>query len=152
MWKTLKAYIKDMGYWGLIVILPMILDLIGLIQLATGKQLLGISSWIWFQVAILFFLIMPFIAYHKMYVRLEEYKSKIRLIARPSSYRFNLPNPELEKPLADDETSIDITIQLEIWTDIDVSTASLILNIVGIRTIGRWQEFWKFLFQNEKDL
>jgi hypothetical protein len=152
MWESLKAYIKDMGYWSLIIILPIILDVIGIIQFTTGNQLTGVPSWILFQIAFLILFIAPFWAYHKINIRLQEHESKIRLIARPSNVTFNFPNPQTENPLADDETSIDITVKLEIWTDIDVSTASLVLNIVGFRTIRRWREFWKFFIPKQKRL
>jgi hypothetical protein len=71
MWKSLKEYSAALGYWGLIVIAPVILDIIGVYQLAIGSQFTGIPSWIWFQIAFVFLLLIPFIAFHKVRIRVD---------------------------------------------------------------------------------
>jgi hypothetical protein len=72
MWrKSIRSYISDLGYWGFIVIAPMTLDIIGVYQLATSNTFTGVPSWVWFQVAFIFLLVIPFIAYHRMRMRLQ---------------------------------------------------------------------------------
>ena len=39
--------------------------------LASNNTFTGIASWVWFQIAFVFLLIIPFIAYHRMRVRLQ---------------------------------------------------------------------------------
>lgn len=83
MGKSIKAYISDLGYWGFIVIAPITLDVIGVYQLATGNNFRGIPSWVWFQVAFIFLLVIPFIAYCRMSVRLRNIAdSRARELAR----------------------------------------------------------------------
>jgi hypothetical protein len=64
--KSLKEYIIALGYWGLVVIAPIILDTIGIYQLVTNNQVIGLPSWVWFQIAFVFLLLIPFIAFHKV--------------------------------------------------------------------------------------
>ena len=63
-------------------------------------------------------------------------ESKIRIIARPSSSYLNTRNP------APDEIDIHTVIQLEVWTEVDIDTSALILNLVGVRPrlnlFGKW--------------
>jgi hypothetical protein len=71
MGKSLKDYISAFGYWGIIVIAPIFLDIIGIYQLASGNTFTGVPSWVWFQIIFLFLLIIPFIAFHKTRQKLE---------------------------------------------------------------------------------
>lgn len=71
MGQSFKEYITALGYWGLVVIAPIILDTIGIYQLATNSQVVGLPAWIWFQVAFVFLLLIPFIAFHKVRVRVD---------------------------------------------------------------------------------
>ena len=68
------------------MIAPVTLDIIGIFQLASGKQFTGIPSWVWFQFAFIFLQIIPFIAFHKLRVKYDEKQDVIdKLInARPS--------------------------------------------------------------------
>ncbi|MDO8491971.1 MAG: hypothetical protein Q7T04_08170 [Dehalococcoidia bacterium] len=76
MGKSLREYASALGYWGLIVIAPIILDMIGVYQLAAGNQFTHVPPWIWFQVAFIFLLIIPFIAFHR--VRVERDKARVK--------------------------------------------------------------------------
>jgi len=71
MWKSFKSYVSDLGYWGFIVIAPILLDAIAIYQLASGNTFTGIHSWVWFQVAFVCLLFIPFIAYHRIRVKLQ---------------------------------------------------------------------------------
>jgi len=77
MGKSLKEYVSALGYWGLIVIAPIVLDIVGVYQLASGNQFTGVPSWVWFQVAFVFLLIIPFIAFHKVRVKRDELKIQL---------------------------------------------------------------------------
>ena len=71
MWKSLREYLAALGYWGLIVIVPITLDAIGIYQLSVDSQFTSIPSWAWFQIALVVILAIPFIAFHRMRVRLQ---------------------------------------------------------------------------------
>ena len=45
--------------------------------------------------------------------------------------------------------SINTTIRFEVWTDIDVNTAKLVLNIVGNRHKDWWQ-IWKLILPKNR--
>lgn len=91
MYKSLKEYIIALGYWWLIVIAPIILDIIGVYQIASGNQLIRIPSWIWFQVAFIFLLIIPFIAFHKVRVdRDKAIEVEKSIILTPHTYSIGL--------------------------------------------------------------
>jgi len=77
MGKSLWEYVTALGYWGFIVIAPITLDIISVYQLASGNQFTGIPSWVWFQVAFVFLLIIPFIAFHRVRVQRDEYSSRL---------------------------------------------------------------------------
>ncbi len=50
MWKSLKEYVAALGYWGLIVIVPIVLNVLGIYQIVSNTQVLNIPSWVWFQI------------------------------------------------------------------------------------------------------
>lgn len=54
------------------MIAPIVLDVIGIYQLASGNTFTGIPSWVWFQVAFIFLIIIPFIAYHKLRMKMPK--------------------------------------------------------------------------------
>ncbi len=64
-----------------------------------------------------------------------EREAKVRLNASPGSLAWNVPEPGAGK------TRCKATICWEIWTDIDIKTARLCLNILGIRHKKWWQVF-----------
>ncbi len=72
MFKIIKEYITALGYWGFLVIAPIILDVLGVIQLITNKQVFILPSWLWFQVSFLFLLVIPFIAFYKIRIHVEK--------------------------------------------------------------------------------
>ena len=53
------------------MIVPVALDVLGVYQLLSGDQVIGVPSWVWFQIALLLFLIIPFIAFHKLRLKLD---------------------------------------------------------------------------------
>jgi len=64
--RSLKQYIGAIGYWGLLMLAPIALDIIGSIQLATSCQFTGVPSWVWFNLGFVALLIIPFIAFNKI--------------------------------------------------------------------------------------
>jgi len=90
MGKSLKEYITALGYWGLIVIAPIILDIIGVIQLTTKSQFTSIPSWVWFQIAFVLLLIIPFIAFHKLRIKNVEIQKKLDVLLEMQSRKQTL--------------------------------------------------------------
>jgi len=80
MGKSLKEYCIALGYWWFIVIVPIALDTISICELVSGNQFTRIPSWIWFQIAFVFALIIPFIAFHKLRVRIDEKQKELDII------------------------------------------------------------------------
>jgi len=73
MWRnSFSEYIKALGFWWFIIIIPTGLDIIGIYQIINNTQVLGIPSWVLIILASVLFLIIPFIAFHKMRVRLKD--------------------------------------------------------------------------------
>ena len=77
--------------------------------------------------------------------RLDEYEAKVRLIAKPASYRWNHPDPGPGK------VKLEICVEWEVWTDIDINTAELCLNMIRIRH-KKWWQIWKSLRSRERGL
>ncbi len=98
--------------------------------------------------AFILFTIIAVIRLVKLQGQIDEGKERIRLIAQPGSMRINLPMKG-EAPLGHDEISINTTMRFEIWTDIEVNTAKLVLNIVGVRRRDWWQ-LWKVFLPKKK--
>jgi len=73
---------------------------------------------------------------------INKVKGRIRLNAAPGTLEINHPLKN-EPPLKKDEFSIYTTVYFEIWTNIDIHTASLVLNIVGNRLNLPWWKSWK---------
>src|SRR4030042_7220562 len=91
MWKSLKEYVIALGYWGLIVMVPIILNIISTYQLVSGNQFTGIPSWVWFQIAFVFLLVIPFIAFHKVRVQRDKaLGTEQSLILTPRTYAIGL--------------------------------------------------------------
>ena len=53
------------------MIAPIVLNAIGIYQLASDNTFTGIPSWVWFQIALVFLLVIPLIAHHRMRVKLQ---------------------------------------------------------------------------------
>ena len=76
----------------------------------------------------------------KLQTWIDESQERIHFTARLLSSTRNYPIPSR------DEDDINIRIQLEIWTEIDVHTAELVLNVISIphkRWWPPWKLFWK---------
>jgi ABC-type transport system involved in cytochrome bd biosynthesis fused ATPase/permease subunit len=83
MWKSLKEYTATLGYLWFIVIVPIVLNILGIYQLIVNTQILNIDIWILFLVASVILLIIPFIAFHRMRMRLQNItESRARELAR----------------------------------------------------------------------
>jgi hypothetical protein len=75
-----------------------------------------------------------------------EREAKVRLIASPSSIKWDLPDRHRATIV-----KLDVHVHWEIWTDIDINTAQICLNIIGFRGTKRWR--WCGIFwQREKRL
>lgn len=73
------------------MITPIILDVIGVYQLASGNQFTRIPSWVWFQIAFAFLLIIPFIAFHKVRVQRDKaLGTEQSLVLTPHTYAIGL--------------------------------------------------------------
>lgn len=73
------------------MIAPITLDIVGVYQLASGNEFTGISSWVWFQVAFVFLLIIPFIAFHRVRVQRDEaLEAEDSLVLTPRVYAFGV--------------------------------------------------------------
>jgi len=105
------------------------------------------QEWVYSGVFILFAIIVIY-RLAKLQTQIDESKERIRLIARIGRLALNLPMKS-EEPLGHDEISINTTIHFEIWTDMDVNTAKLVLNIVGVRHRDWWQ-LWQLFMPKTK--
>ncbi len=73
------------------MIAPITLDIIGVCQLASGNQFTGIPSLVWFQVAFVFLLIIPFIAFHRVRVQRDKVlEAEQSLVLTPHAYAIGL--------------------------------------------------------------
>ncbi len=61
------------------MIAPITLDTLGVYQVVTNTQFLGVPSWLWFLLASILFLFIPFIAFHKVRVQRDENSSRLGL-------------------------------------------------------------------------
>ena len=95
------------------------------------------QEWVYSGVFILFATVV-IIRLVKLQSTIDRIRGGIVFNAAPGSLLINHPLKD-ESPLADDEVSIYTTVHFEIWTDIDIDTASLVLNIVGIRNLSWWK-------------
>ncbi|MDO8750373.1 MAG: hypothetical protein Q7K03_04445 [Dehalococcoidia bacterium] len=117
-----------------------ILDGAGLVEAISGYK--PAKGWLYPGVFILFAAIVV-IRLVRLQVRIDATQERIRFSARPGTYALNYPIAP-GQPLPLDEVSIETTIYFEIWTDIDVDTAKLVLNVVSFRR-RRWWQLWNLL-------
>jgi len=71
-------------------------------------------------------------AYREERIMRAERDAKVRLSARPVLMSWNHPDADPEK------TSVGLRVEWEIWTDIDIKTSEICLNIIEIRRRERW--------------
>ena len=71
MWLSVKRYLGDLGYMGLLMIVSPVLTVTGVVEIAGGEELLNVPPWVLIAIGVTLALLVPFIAYHKMWVRLE---------------------------------------------------------------------------------
>ena len=91
MLRSLREYITALGHWWFFVIVSIILGIIGVYQLASGNQFIGIPSWVWLLVAFAFALIIPFIAFNKVRVQRDEaLGAEQSLVLTPHRYAIGL--------------------------------------------------------------
>lgn len=56
---------------------------LGIYQIVSNTQVLNIPSWVWFQIALVLTLIIPFVAFHRMRIRLQRVtESRAQELAR----------------------------------------------------------------------
>ena len=68
--ESFKEYLSALGYWGVLIIVPLALEGLGVYQLVANVEALDVPSWVWFQVALGLMLIIPFFAFDKVRRRL----------------------------------------------------------------------------------
>ena len=119
------------------MIAPITLDILGVYQVVTNTQFLGVPSWSWFLLASILFLIIPFIAFHRVRVQRDEYSSRLGqngiakafIVVSLRSYEFR--------------TKENGGIQLLFLPRIDAMPAvrveDIILEIKGMRYETNWQ-------------
>ena len=73
MWMSIWKYLLDLGTWGLLFAVGLILDGVGIYQFAnpTTSPLIGIPPWVWLVVGVILTISVPVVPYHKMRLRLE---------------------------------------------------------------------------------
>ena len=76
-----------------------------------------------------------YFVYREERIMRAEREAKIRLTASPASFSWNRPDPGRGK------VRLEAHVRWEIWTDVDINTAEIGLNIVGIRHKKWWQIF-----------
>jgi hypothetical protein len=70
--------------------------------------------------------------YREERVMRAERDAKVRLTVRPVSMSWNHPDPDPKK------TRVELRVEWEIWTDIDIKTSQICLNIIEIRPKKWW--------------
>jgi hypothetical protein len=84
-------------------------------------------------------------AYREERVMRVERDAKVRLIARPASFSWNHPDPGPGK------IRLEIRVEWKIWTDIDIHTAQICLNIIDVRD-KKWWQIWRVFQPSRKAL
>ena len=120
----------------------MVGDGVGWIEIIFGRE--PPQELVYLGVFIIFAIIVV-IRLVKLQTQIDASRERVRLFASPGFLAINHPMAS-EQPLSRDEVSINTTIYFEVWTDIDINTAHLVLNVVGIRR-RRW---WKLLAPTSK--
>ncbi len=77
MGQSFKEYITALGYWGLIVIAPIAINIIGVYQLVYNNQFTRVPSWLWFLIAFVLLLTIPFAAFHKLRTKRDEIQCEL---------------------------------------------------------------------------
>lgn len=106
------------------------------------KEWLFLGALLLFGITALFRLV-------SLQTRLDESRNRVRFAARSGFYSQNDPTSRLQPPLSRDEISIETTIYFDVWTDIDVDTANLVLNVVCVRR-RHWWQVWNLLLPKYK--
>ena len=113
-------------------------DSAGVVEALVGRE---VSPGLFVLLAILILGITALNRLARLHEELEKYQSRVRLVARPGSISWNVPDPGPSK------IRLTAHIHWEIWTDIDIRTSALALNLVGIR-LREWWQIWR-VFQSE---
>jgi hypothetical protein len=100
------------------------------------------SVWVYLAVFVVF-VIVVMIRLTKLHSTIDKIQGNINFTATPTKFYLNCQLPN-EPPLEKDEASFYTTVRFEIWTDIDINTSRLVLNLVSFRNlfVSGW-EFWK---------
>jgi hypothetical protein len=138
LFRSFREYVKALGFWGLIVIAPIILDIIGVYQLASNNNdFTGVPSWVWFQIAFIFLLVIPFIAFHKLRLKLEENEKEI---ARLKSNR-----PEITTKIVKDNKDFYIEVlnigeSAEFEAQIEVVKGEILVPSLPLQYYPYWEK------------
>lgn len=113
-------------------------DIVGIVQSYYTQWI--VPTWLWWLILVIILILSPFIVFCKIQKELDEYRNRIHLSATINSISAS--------HCGDKKTvELDITanVIMTIWTDIDIHTESLQLNVVGIREKKWWQLLKWFL-------
>ena len=144
MGKLIKEYFAGFGKVGLIVTAVIVGDVVGILQ-SYDTQLL-IPTWGWWLILVIILIVSPFITFRSLRLELDKYRSRIRLKAQISDTSVECGGDD---KIA--ELDITATIDIKIWTDVDIYTSSLVLNVVGVRDKKTWK-FWKWFLPKTQRL
>ncbi|HKZ51236.1 MAG TPA: hypothetical protein VJ256_05700, partial [Dehalococcoidia bacterium] len=87
LWKSAEEYISAFGYWGLLMIAPLGLDIFSVYQVAAQEPTLPGPIWAYVAAGYILTFAIPFLAFHKRRMEAteagdERTKTLLRLISR----------------------------------------------------------------------
>ncbi|MBM3143261.1 MAG: hypothetical protein FJ005_09535 [Chloroflexi bacterium] len=100
------------------------------------------KAWVYVGVFALFAIVV-LVRLVKLQATVDEVRGDIILKAIPTVFITNQDLPD-EPPLEKDEISLYTTIKFEVWTNVDLNTSKLVLNLVAFRNVfdaSRWDIF-----------
>lgn len=85
MRESLREYITALGHWGWLVLVDVFSGLVGAYLDISGSKW-GVPTWIWITLLGIAFVIVPFIAFHKLRIKRDEMREQLQEIqkAQPS--------------------------------------------------------------------
>jgi hypothetical protein len=100
MRKSFIEYIKSLGRWGWLVLVDIILGGAGAYFDISGK--LSFPTWVWILLLGIAFVIIPFIAFHKLQLRQDELQSELDSIKNE--------RPKIETTIRTQQSNFDIEV------------------------------------------
>jgi len=123
--------------WAMITALFGVNDALDLLAVSKLDRWLFLISFAVFVIIVMWRLM-------SLHSRLDEHEAKVRLSASPGMIAWNRPDPGRGK------VRLETRVQWEIWTDIDINTAKIGLNMISIRK--KWWQIWKLFLPRKKRL